>query len=181
MSKALVIIDVQNFYFGEGGLEGAIEASLKVQRVLNYFREKALPIFHIKHVKNKELHPERTEYLEEIHENVRLSGGEIVILKSTPGSFKNTELLQLLRESNVDELIICGMMSHMCVDTTTREAFDLDFKCTVLQDACVTRPLFFDGIEVPAAYVHATSMAALKYAFAKVISCDEYIESMSSL
>jgi nicotinamidase-related amidase len=82
--------------------------------------------------------------------------------------------LENLKAQNIEELVICGMMSHMCVDTTTREAFDLGFKCTVIHDACATRTLKFNNTEVPAAHVHASAMAALQFAFAKVFSSEEF-------
>jgi nicotinamidase-related amidase len=175
MSKALIIIDVQNFYFGENGLEGNVEASLKIKTVLDHFRRNNLLVFHVMHIK-KDI--DINDPIFAIHENVRPAEGETVIQKRTPGSFNGTDLLNELKERNVDEVVICGMMSHMCVDTTTREAFDLDFKCTVLHDACATRSLTFNGQTVPASHVHATSMAALAFAFARVISCDELMSEI---
>lgn len=172
MSKALIIIDVQNFYFGEDGLEGRVEAALQTKRILEYFRKSNLPVFHVMHIKKG---VDVNDPIIAIHDSVRPAEGEAVIQKQTPGSFNGTELLSKLKEKNIDEVVICGMMSHMCVDTTTREAFDLGFKCTVLHDACATRALNFNGQIVPAAHVHATSMAALAFAFAKVISCDDFL------
>jgi nicotinamidase-related amidase len=176
MNKALIIIDIQNFYFGEDGLEGSIQASLNAQKLLTHFREQDLPIFHVMHMINLDGLPEDLKYKGDIHENVRPIAGEFIIPKHTPGSFKGTELLEKLKEKSIDELVICGMMSHMCVDTTTREAFNLDFKCTVIHDACATRALEFNNTKVPAAYVHASAMAALKYKFAKVISNQEFFK-----
>ncbi|HEX3043179.1 MAG TPA: cysteine hydrolase family protein [Bacillota bacterium] len=176
MNKALIIIDVQNFYFGENGLEGNIQASQNAQKLLIYFRKMDLPVFHVQHLIAKSDPAEDYESKVRIHENVKPMAGEALISKRTPGSFKGTELLDKLKEKNIDELVICGMMSHMCVDTTTREAFDLDFKCTVIHDACATRTLKFNNQEIPAAYVHATAMAALQFAFAKVISCEEFLK-----
>jgi nicotinamidase-related amidase len=175
MNKALLIIDVQNFYFGDNGLDGNIEASLKAKKILEHFRKHKLPVFHIRHLLDKIEIPEGQEFITEIHEHVKPIGGEEVIFKHTPGSFKGTELLQKLRRKNIQELVILGMMSHMCVDTTTREAFDLDFKCTVIHDACATRALKFGDLVIPAAYVHASAMAALEFAFARVTSSREYL------
>jgi len=68
----------------------------------------------------------------------------------------------------VRELIVCGAMSHMCIDTTVRAAFDLGYHSIVVEDACATRNLEFNGVTVEAAKVHAAFMAALAYGFAKV-------------
>ena len=176
MTTALLIIDVQNFYFGDKGLEGSIEASVIAKGILARFRELKWPVIHVQHVsKAAQLSPEKAHSYQ-IHEHVQPLKGELVISKQTPGSFNNTELLSKLKDLSVEQLVICGMMSHMCVDTTTREAFDLGFKCTVIHDACATRALQFEGKEVPAAMVHATAMASLRFAFAEVISADAFLQ-----
>jgi nicotinamidase-related amidase len=176
MGLALIIIDIQNFYFGEKGLDGSVEASLNAKRLLHYFREHDLPIVHVQHIKQdvSELTEEQKTSIQ-IHQNVEPIDGETIIVKKTPGSFNGTKLLEILKDKGVDELVICGMMSNMCVDTTTREAFDLDFKCSVIQDACATRSYNFNGKEIPSEYVHATAMASLAFAFAEVISVNEFI------
>ncbi len=178
MGRALLIIDVQNFYFGENGLKDCIPASLNARRLLDRFREENLPVFHIKHEIDVPNLQEDEKHRADIHENVRPEPGEAVVSKQTPGSFKGTTLHRQLKDKEIDELVICGMMSQMCVDTTTREAFDLDYKCIVVHDACTTRNFEFKGVEIPADFVHATAMSALAFAFAKVISCNEYLSGM---
>lgn len=173
MGRALLIIDVQNFYFEPDRLKEPLRASANARRILDRFREQGLPVFHIRHGRKSSRLSDKL--LEDIHESVKPLEGEIIITKHTPGSFKGTDLLDQLKTLGVDELVICGMMSHMCVDTTTREAFDFDFKNTVIHDACTTRELIFLGATIPAEYVHATAMAALAFAFAKVVSCEEYL------
>lgn len=176
MSSALIIIDIQNFYFGEDGLDGNIEASLKAQRLLRHFREKGLPVFHIQHAdKDVSTMTEEEKTRIQNHQNVEPIEGEPVIRKRTPGSFNGTDLQKKLREKNVDRLVLCGMMSNMCVDTTTREAFDLGYECTVIHDACATKTYRFNGKDIPSEYVHATAMASLAFAFAKVRSVDEFL------
>jgi nicotinamidase-related amidase len=77
----------------------------------------------------------------------------------------------------VRELVICGAMSHMCIDATTRAAFDLGFRCTVIENACATRDLEYKGIMIEASKVHAAFMAALAAVYATVISADEYMKT----
>ena len=74
-----------------------------------------------------------------------------------------------LQRLKVEEVVICGAMTHMCIDTTVRAAFDLGFRCLVVSDACATRNLEFDGVAIGAPQVHAAFMAALSSAFAQVI------------
>ena len=65
------------------------------------------------------------------------------------------------------------MMTHMCVEATTRAAFDLGFQCTVVHNACATRPLTFGTDTVPARQVQAAFLAALGAVYAKIVSADE--------
>jgi nicotinamidase-related amidase len=84
-------------------------------------------------------------------------------------------LHELLGLSGTDELVICGAMSHMCIDTTVRAAFDLGYRCQVIADACATRDLDFNGRPVAALDVQAAFMAALSMPFAQVLSCADYL------
>lgn len=179
MNKALLLIDIQNFYFyGKAPLKDPVPAGLNAKRLLERFRERGLPVIHIKHDTGDDRLSVEGKVLSDIHECVTPKEGEAVLIKKTPGSFKGTPLNELLKDRGVDELVICGMMSHMCVDTTTREAFDLDYKCTVAHDACTTRNLEFNGTVVPAGMVHAASMAALGYRFARVADCGEILNGL---
>ena len=137
MSKqALIIIDIQNDYF-EGGnipLVNPIAASVNAGKVLDHFRANNLPIAHIQHISNNpEAMPIFVEGTKgvEIHENVKPLDGEKVFQKYYPNSFRETGLLDYLKENNITEVVITGMMTHMCVDATTRAAFDLDRKSVV--------------------------------------------------
>jgi len=91
-----------------------------------------------------------------------------VIEKRFPNSFRETDLEARLRAAGVGRLVIAGMMSHMCVDATTRQAFDLGFECIVLADACATRDLDFGHVNVPAAHVQGAFMAALGAVYAEL-------------
>lgn len=96
-------------------------------------------------------------------------------MKNHPNSFLKSGLKQVLDEKGIEELIIVGAMSHMCIDATARAASDLGYKTTVVHDACATWDLQFRGQTVPAAQVHATLMSALAFAYATVVTTDEYL------
>lgn len=83
-----------------------------------------------------------------------------------------------LQTAGVEELIIGGAMSHMCVDATTRAAFDFGFACTVIHDACASRDLAFQGLTIPAAQVHGAFMAALGMRYARVISLEDFLSGL---
>ena len=72
-------------------------------------------------------------------------------------------------QAAIDELIICGAMSHMCIDATTRAAVDAGFGCVVATDACATRDLVYGDHTVSADKVHHAFMAALGSVYATII------------
>jgi nicotinamidase-related amidase len=176
-NTALLLIDIQNDYFPGGRMElvGSIEASLKAAAALQAFRELEWPLVHVRH---ESLKPTATFFLPgtagaEIHESVRPLLGEMVVTKHFPNAFRETGLGSLLGAAGATRLVIAGMMTHMCVDATTRAAFDLGYDCVVLKDACATRGLSFDGREVTAENVHAAFLAALGSAYAHIVSASE--------
>src|SRR5207248_10204439 len=109
----------------------------------------------------------------EIHAAVRPAAGETMIQKAHPNSFLETPLDAHLRAAGVDELVVCGMMTAMCVDATVRAAVDLGFQTTVAHEACATMPLEFGGRLVPAADVHAAFVAALADGYAALAPAAE--------
>jgi len=183
MSLALLLIDIQNDYFPGGTMEvaGAKAAAAKASALLAAFREKSLPIIHIQHIAAR---PGATFFLPntpgaEIHASVRPLAGEPVFQKHFPSSFRQTPLLDHLWQENISRLLIAGMMTQMCIDTTVRAAADLGFSCLLAHDACAARALTFNGREVGAEDVHAVYCAALGGLFAKVLPTDELLADLS--
>ncbi len=172
MTTALLLIDLQIDYF-EGGamaLVGADHAVANAALLLARFRERALPVFHVQHLATR---PGATFFLPgtpgaEIHEAVKPRDGEVLTVKHYPNSFRDTPLLAALRAAEVSKLVVAGMMTHMCVDTTVRAAADLGFACTLAGDACATRDLVFDGERVDSHQVQLAYLAALNGSFAAV-------------
>jgi nicotinamidase-related amidase len=178
MKTGLLLVDIQNDYFPGGRMELAAmpQAGKKAGELLAEFRRRSWPTFHIQHIAAQK---SATFFLPDtegaaLHESISPEGDEIVIQKHFPNSFRQTSLLQELERHDVKRLVICGAMSHMCIDATTRAAADHCFDCTVVQDACATRDLEFDGKTIAAADVHGSFMAALGQAYARVVSLDEY-------
>ena len=179
MKKALIIIDIQNDYFkgGANPLIGSIEASINAKSLLKDFREKSLSVIHIQHFSTR---TGSTFFIPntkgvEIHENVMPISGEKVIAKNYPNSFCETDLLDYLKSNNITDLVICGMMTHMCVDATTRAAKEFGFSCVVIGDACATRNLEIQGKNVLASEVQKSFLAALNYFYSTVKNTQEYL------
>jgi nicotinamidase-related amidase len=166
MKTALLLIDIQNDYFpgGKMELEGPVEAAQKANELLQCFRDHAMPTVHIQHVS---LEPDATFFIPgdrgtDINDITAHYEDEPLVQKHYPNAFRETNLLDLLKEWEIERVIITGMMTHMCVDATTRAAVDLGFKVMVAEDACATRALTYDGTTIPAEHVHKAFLAALK-------------------
>jgi nicotinamidase-related amidase len=89
-----------------------------------------------------------------------------LLIKHYPNSFRNTLLLEKLKERETEQLIVCGAMTHMCIDSTVRAAFDLGFPVIVVADGCSTRELNYSKYTFAAPNVHAAFLAALNGLFA---------------
>jgi nicotinamidase-related amidase len=172
MTRALLIIDIQNDYFpgGKMELEGSEAASLRAGELLAAFRDKGMPVVHIQHISNR---PGATFFLPDtegvkIHASVTPAAQETLIQKHFPNGFRDTTLLEHLRQSGIQDLVITGMMTHMCVDATTRAAADLGFRCSLAHDGCATRALSFGATKVPAEHVHCSFLSALSGTYATV-------------
>ena len=178
MKTGLILVDIQNDYFPEGRMElvGISEAGQKAGELLSVFRENNWLTFHIQHLS---VRPGATFFLPDtpgaaLHDCIKPLSGEQIIQKFYPNSFRETALLEELKKNQIEQLVICGAMSHMCIDATTRAAFDFGFKCLVIQDACATRNLEFENKTIAADQVHASFMAALGSAYAGVLTLEAF-------
>ncbi len=182
---ALVVIDIQNDYFPKGKfeLENPLEAAENARRVIDRFHALGWPVIHIRH---EQIRPGADFLLpgtwgNEIHESVAPQAGDVVFSKNFPNAFRETPLLGHLRDKGVDNLVITGMMTFMCVHGTARAASDLGFNCIVLHDATAARAISFNGVDVPASKVQAAFHGALSFAYAEVISTETYLQRVNTM
>lgn len=181
MKTALLLIDLQNDYFPGGNAElvNPLPAVANANKILSYFRDHALPVFHIQHYATR---PGATFFIPgtagaAIHPLVAPMPDEQIIIKNFPNSFRDTPLLQALQAVSVERLVVCGMMTHMCVDATVRAAKDFGFSCTVLEDACATKSLQHTSGSIPAEYVHHAFIAALGYFYADIQTTEAFLNN----
>ena len=168
MKEALILIDIQNVYFTPGPLllYKPAEAARNAAKILRKFRDDGKPVIHIRH---------NFKMLSGIHNIVKPLEGEKIILKEQPSSFLGTDLREYLEELGITSLVVCGMMSHMCVDTTVRACQDFGYEVTLIDDACTTMPLKYNGRKIDAKTVHEVFMASLDGMFAKVLKTGDYL------
>lgn len=180
MKTALMVNDIQNDYFENGAMKlvGTDNASENARLLIDRFRAESLPVIHIQHIATR---PTATFFLPntngaEIHENVRSLGQEKVIVKHYPNSFRETELLDYLKSENITNLVICGMMTHMCIDATVRAAKDFGFNIVLIGDACATKDLEINGQIVKSEEVQKSILAALNNFYATVKTTKQYLD-----
>lgn len=177
--RGLIVVDLQNEYLPTGKLplSGIEAAAANAAKVIADARNKNIPVFHIRHEFANGEAPVFVPGTDgvDIQPAVAPVGNEPVIVKNHINSFRETELKQQLDAHGVEEVVVVGAMSHMCVDAIVRAAVDMGYPATVLHDACATLDLSFNGVTVPAAHVHAAMMAAFEFGYGKVQSADEYL------
>ncbi|AUG43445.1 cysteine hydrolase [Pseudomonas chlororaphis] len=177
--QALIVVDIQNDYFpnGKWPLVGVEAAADNAARLIQAFRDSGQQVVHIRHEFTSDSAPFFTPGSSgaQLHPKVSNRADEPVVLKHFVNSFRETELEAILDQHDIEHLVVVGSMSHMCIDGVTRAAADLGYGVTVIHDACATRDLEFNGVVVPAAQVHAAFMSSLGFAYASVLSTDEFL------
>ena len=177
MKKALIIIDMQNDYFAGGKMElvGIDEALSNTLRLIEFAKKKKYEIFFIKHIalrENASFFLPKSEGVE-LHRALHIQDGSI-ITKHYPNSFRETILMQELEDKGIKNLIVCGAMTHMCIDTTVRAGFDLEFHIELVTDACATKDLLFNDEVIPAIDVHNAFMASLDGIFCELKTTERF-------
>ncbi len=179
MKTALLIIDIQNDYF-EGGLMPLVNAdgaAANAKLLLDKFRAEHLPVVHVQHVATMPNAPFFVAYTAgvAIHEPLTPRVNEKLVIKHYPNAFRETDLLYHLQMEGITNLVICGMMTQHCIDTSTRAARDLGFDIVLIGDACATKDLELNGQTVAAEQVQLAFLAALNFGFATVKTTEQYL------
>lgn len=176
-ATALVIIDVQNEYFPGGKLlipdgQRVLE---KNQQLVDFARSHAMPLFFVQH-----LGPEDSPIFakgsgfDDFHPALQPQTGDRIIQKATPSSFVGTELESQLKAAGIQQLIVSGLMTHMCVSSTARDAVPKGFNVIIPDDACATRDVAdWDGKIVGHQELHRAALTAVGDVFAEVMSTEE--------
>lgn len=168
-STALILIDIQEFYFpgGAAALVGPEDAAEQAKKILDYFRENNGLVVHVRH----DFEPGGT-----IHKLVEPIEGEKVFTKKEVNAFLGTGLQKYLAENKIIKVVLVGMQTHMCLEAATRAAHDLGYQCTVVGDACATRDLKFGDATVKAMDVHNSTLATLR-SYGQITTVEEYLKN----
>ena len=176
---AIVLIDFQNEYvdgampLGDAGSKATANARL----LLDKARKEGIPLFHIAHHgqdNDNVFDPSSSNVA--IVNSLQPINDEKTVTKTHPNAFHDTPLQELINATGKQQIIFAGFMSHMCVSSSVRAAFDLGFENFVCHDACATRDLpNVKGQAISADVVHDTAMAALQDIFATLVSTDQLV------
>lgn len=171
MKFGLILVDIQNDYFKGGKYElvKPEQAAIQANKILTFFRSRHWPIYHVRHVS---VNSDAVFFMPgtagvDFYKECTPLGSEEIITKHSPDSFFGTNLKDKLENRGVDTLVVCGMMTHMCIDTTVRSARNHGYSVALIEDAVATRDLPWDGITVPAEQVQCAYMAALDGTFVR--------------
>ncbi len=167
---ALIMIDCQNTYRqGVMQLTGVEEAILECQKLLEMARDLKSPIIHIQHDAGLGSPYDITADTGAISVEVAPKNGEKVVVKNYPNAFVKTELEAYLKSLGVENIVLAGFMTHMCINSTAHGGFNLGFKPTVVASATATRPLqASNGVVLSAQQVHEGALAATRDLYAVV-------------
>lgn len=170
---ALLLIDIQDFYF-PGGRSALVEpekAAANAALILDWFRKKDLLVVHICH---------NSEPGGKINDLVKPLTTEMIFRKNEVNCFKDTGLLDFLRDKGIDSLVICGMQTHMCVEAATRAASDLGFKCILIHDACATKDLKFGDKVIKSEDVHYATLSTLR-SYSAIESTEDFLKKNQTI
>ena len=168
--SALIMIDLQNTYTqGVMALEKVEPAIEEAARLLDRARSAGATIVHVQHEAGAGTPYDTNAEIGAIVDAVAPKPGEHRVIKNFPSSFVQTDLEEYLRGAGVTDLVLAGFMTHMCVNSTARSAFNLGFAPTVVASATATRALPSPDGPVPAASLQSASLAALSDMFAVVV------------
>ncbi len=169
--SALIMIDCQNTYrTGVMQLTDVEQAIVEAKKLLQRARDMQIPVIHIRHDGGEGSPYDLTTDIGQISDEVSPIDGEIVITKNFPNAFVLTELDERLKTLGVENIVLAGFMTHMCVNSTAHGGFNLGYKPTIVASTTATRPLIAaHGKIVPAQQVQDGAIAATRDLYAAVV------------
>jgi nicotinamidase-related amidase len=182
MKPAIVVIDVQNEYFAPHGkwvLPEGEPALAHINELLMAARTVDVPVIAVRH---EEADAKSGIFVSgsigaQIHPELRLLPADIQITKRFPGSFTDTSLETELQQRGIDTLVICGYMTQLCCDTTTRQADERGYKAWFTADGTAARSLKRDGVTISYQQVQETTLAIMTQ-FARVMATEQIIQKL---
>jgi len=172
VKKSLIVVDMQNDYYPNGAMElvGILEAHRVINETINKFRYSGDEVIFIQHIASKDAPFFKQDSSgAEIYEGLDRKVSDKVFVKHYPNSFRDTGLHEYLQEKEIASIVICGAMTHMCIDTTVRAGYDLGYDIKLIANGCATKDLVFKDKVISTDIVHKTFLSAMDRTFCSVI------------
>lgn len=182
MKRALLVIDVQNEYFtGKLPVTYPNVSLDKILEVMETANRSNIPIIVIQHTATQNDSKTFVKGSKEwvLHEEISKRKYDYLIEKNLPGSFTDTNLESVLRNNGIDTVVICGYMTQMCCDTTSRQAFHMGFSVEFLSDATGTLDISNYAGDIMAEELHKAILVTQAMRFSKVLCVEEWIKSVT--
>ena len=171
-NEALIIVDMQNDYYPGGAMElvGIEMAHANLLDLIATAHRQSNPIIYVQHIASEDAPFFRQGTTgAELYSGLPIRQNDVIIQKHYPNSFRETSLQKQLEKLGVQKVLVCGAMTHMCIDTTVRAGYDLGYDIRLVGDACATRDLEFEGERISADAVHRSFLSALDGTFCQVV------------
>ncbi|MCU0607306.1 MAG: cysteine hydrolase [Candidatus Edwardsbacteria bacterium] len=177
---ALLVVDVQNYFFDRRSpafLKASARILPRINRLAAAARKAGWPVIYTVHCRpgdRKNLMAARWKHLPAGAESDPYPGlhrrvGEAVIKKEHYSAFMGTGLTALLKKKGVRDIVLCGVMTHLCVDTTARHGLMLGFRPVIAGDACCSKDAGY----------HRAALRCLRHGFARVATTDGLLGAMA--
>jgi len=177
-ATALIVIDFQNEYFtGKMPIPDGTKALKNTQKLVKFAHSHQMPVFFVRHENpsGSALFAKGTTFAE-FHKDLQPSSKDRVITKATPSSFVGTDLEKQLKSLGIKKLIVTGLMTHMCVSSTARDAVPMGFEVIIPEDATATRDLdTWDNKKIDHATLQRAALAGVADVFAEIMTTQQVL------
>ncbi|RJF99883.1 cysteine hydrolase family protein [Noviherbaspirillum saxi] len=178
-TTALIVIDFQMEYFDGGRLpipDGKAAMS-RARQLVDFGDRHGIAVIHVQHLgpAGGALFPKDSDRAA-FHADMAPRPQHLLVQKTTASSFASTDLHQRLQARGIKTLVLCGLMTHMCISTTARDAKPLGYQVLVAGDACATRDIeAWDGGIIGHAELHRAALTEISDAFGEVVPTDSVL------
>ncbi|WP_182417623.1 cysteine hydrolase family protein [Bartonella sp. HY038] len=175
---ALLVIDFQNEYFiGSLPIPNGMAALKNAKNLIEYADENAIAVFHVQHIAPQGSATfAQDSAMSAFHSDILPKPHHKIVQKNMPSVFASSDIDMQLKAAGINTLIICGLMTHMCVSAAAREAIPLGYNIVVAEDACATRSIDFNNEDtIDYTTLHKASLVTLNDAFGDVMTVNQII------
>jgi nicotinamidase-related amidase len=168
---ALIVVDFQYEYFdGKMKIPDGLKALKEAKKLVDFAHKKGMTVVFVRHEGPADgpLFAKGSHFAD-FHKDLSPANGDLVITKATPSSFVGTDLDAQLKKLGISDLIVTGLMTHMCVSSTARDAVPLGYQVIIPEDATATRDLAtWDGKVIDHNDLQRAALAGVADVFAEI-------------